>query len=84
MIRAREESWISVTTDGKAAGSETLAGGSERSVHGRNRITVRVGNAGGVELSLNGKKFDTGGEYGEVKIVTFGPHGIIPAPPASP
>jgi cytoskeleton protein RodZ len=84
VIRAREESWISVTADGKSTGSETLAGGSERSIHGRNKITVRVGNAGGVDLSLNGKKLDTGGEYGEVKTVTLGPRGVIPAPTASP
>jgi cytoskeleton protein RodZ len=84
IIRAREESWISVTADGKGAGSEILAGGSERSIHGRKKVTVKVGNAGGVELSFNGKKLDTGGEYGEVKTVTLGPRGVIPAPATSP
>jgi hypothetical protein len=59
-----------------------LPAGSERVVRGRKEITVRTGNAGAVDFQFNGKKVGAGGDYGEVKTVTFGPGGILPnAPP---
>ena len=84
VIRAREESWTTITADGKTISSELLPAGSERVVRGRKEITVRTGNAGGVDFRFNEKKVDTGGDYGEVKTVTFGPRGILPIAPASP
>lgn len=77
VVRAREESWITITSDGKTVASELLAAGSERKVQGRQQITVKAGNAGGVEFQFNGKKVDAGGQYGEVKILTFGPQGLV-------
>jgi len=84
VIRAREESWTTITADGKTISSELLAAGSERSVRGRKEIIVRTGNAGAVDFQFNGRKLATGGEYGEVKTVTFGPQGILPAAPPQP
>ncbi len=82
VIQAREESWVSVTADGKAGGSELMAAGTEQTIRGRKQVIVKAGNAGGVDFRFNGKKLDTGGDYGEVKIVTFGPAGLIPNAPA--
>ena len=84
VIQAREDSWISISADGKTISSELLPPGSERVVRGRKEIMVRAGNAGGVDFRFNGKKLDTGGEYGEVKTVTFGPRGILPSAPPPP
>jgi len=84
VIQAREESWVSIVADGKTTASELLAAGSERTVRGRKEVIVRTGNAGGITFRFNGKKIDTGGEYGEVKTVTFGPGGLSPSAPASP
>jgi cytoskeleton protein RodZ len=84
VIQAREESWISITADGRAISSELLSAGSERAVRGRKEIMVKAGNAGGVDFRFNGQKLDTGGESGEVKTVTFGPKGILPNAPAPP
>jgi hypothetical protein len=64
-----------------------LAAGSERAIQGRKEIIVRAGNAGGVDFRFNGKKLDTGGEFGEVKTITFGPQGMLsnaPVPPSTP
>ncbi|MGB9233137.1 MAG: DUF4115 domain-containing protein, partial [Terriglobales bacterium] len=84
VIHAREESWISISADGKTTASELLEAGSERIVRGRKEVIVKAGNAGGVTFQFNGKKLDTGGDYGEVKTVTFGPGGLLPtAPPPS-
>jgi cytoskeleton protein RodZ len=84
VIQAREESWTTITADGKTISSELLPAGSERMVRGRKEITVRTGNAGGVGFRFNEKKVDIGGDYGEVKIVTFGPRGILPNAPPPP
>jgi cytoskeleton protein RodZ len=84
VIHAREDSWISVTADGKTTGSELLTAGDEITVRGRKEVIVKAGNAGGVEFRFNGKKLDTGGEYGEVKTVTFGPGGMSPNAPGPP
>ena len=84
VIQAREESWTTITADGRTISSELLPAGSERVVRGRKEITVRTGNAGGVDFRFNEKKVDTGGDYGEVKTVTFGPRGILPNPPQPP
>jgi len=84
VIQAREESWTTITADGKTISSELLPAGSEREIRGRKEIIVRTGNAGGVDFRFNEKKVDVGGDYGEVKTVTFGPHGILPSAPAPP
>ena len=87
VIQVREQSWISISADGKTTASELLEAGSERTVRGRKEVIVKAGNAGGVTFQFNGKKLDTGGEYGEVKTVTFGPAGLLltaPPPPSTP
>jgi cytoskeleton protein RodZ len=87
VVQTREESWISITTDGKSVGSELLSVGSQRVARGRKEIIVKAGNVGGVDFLFNGKKLDIGGEFGEVKTVTFGPQGVVPnaaVPPSTP
>jgi len=64
-----------------------MAAGTERAVQGRKQVIVKSGNAGGTDFLFNGKKLDIGGEFGEVKLITFGPHGILqnaPEPPSTP
>jgi cytoskeleton protein RodZ len=84
VIQAREDSWISIVADGKAVSSELLTAGTERTVRGRQAVTVKAGNAGGVDFQFNGKKVDIAAEYGEVKTVTFGPGGMLRNAPVTP
>ena len=84
VIQAREESWTTITADGKTISSELLPAGGERVVRGRKEIMVKVGSAGAIDFRFNGKKVDTGGEYGEVKTVTFDPRGMLPNAPPPP
>ena len=84
IIHAREDSWVTVTADGKTLSSELLATGSDRSVQGRKEIMVRAGNSGGIDFRFNGKKLDTGGTPGEVTTVTFGPGGLLSSAPSPP
>jgi cytoskeleton protein RodZ len=84
VIQAREESWTTITADGKTISSELLPADTERVVRARKEIVVRTGNSGGVDFRFNDKKVDTGGDYGEVKTVTFGPRGVLPNAPSPP
>ncbi len=84
VIQAREESWILITADGKTGPSELLTVGSERVIRGQKEVIIKTGNAGGIDFRFNGKKLDTGGQFGEVKTVTFGPDGMVPNAPPPP
>jgi cytoskeletal protein RodZ len=84
LIKAREDSWITLTVDGKPEGSDMLLGGGERTVFAHKSVVVKAGNAGAVDFLLNGKKLPPVGGFGEVKIVTIGPTGIQPITSAAP
>jgi cytoskeleton protein RodZ len=83
-VRAREESWVSISSDGRLRSSELMTAGTERSVRARTQVMVKMGNAGGVDLRFNGTKLDSKAEFGEVKTVTFGPAGVVPNPAIPP
>ncbi len=79
VVEAREESWISISADGKTLVSKVLPAGAVRTVRGSKEIIVTAGNAAGVDILFNGKNLDLGGESGQVKTFTFGPQGITPS-----
>ncbi|MBI1740496.1 MAG: DUF4115 domain-containing protein [Candidatus Koribacter versatilis] len=81
-ILAREDSWLSITADGKSIVAETLVAGNQRAIHGRKEVVVHAGNTGGLDFVFNGKKLGPQGEYGEVKTLTFGSGGLQPSLPA--
>jgi cytoskeleton protein RodZ len=84
VIVAREDSWLSIATDGKPAVEETLAGENQHALHARNRLVIKAGNIGAIDLVFEGKKLPSQGDYGEVKTLTFGPAGLQPNAPAQP
>jgi hypothetical protein len=68
-FHATEPTWVSVTSDGRQSFSSALQGGAERTVAATEMVRVLVGNAGGLELSLNGKPVGPLGPRGQVRIV---------------
>ncbi len=80
-IEANQDSWLTVTADGKQVFSDTLVASTTRSFQGQKQLVVRAGNAGGLEISFNGQKLPAAGEEGEVKILTFGPSGLQASSP---
>jgi cytoskeleton protein RodZ len=77
LIKAHDDSWITITSDGKPIPSELMIAGSERTIQGTKQIIVKAGNAGGLDFQLNGEKVPIIGESGEVKTVIFGPRGVV-------
>lgn len=78
VVRARQNSWVSVRADGKLVMRDILQAGSETSVHANKQVILTAGNAGGVEISLNGKVLEPIGPVDEVRTVVIDPDGMRP------
>lgn len=71
---AHGSSWISVTDNsGTLLFSGMLTNGSMQTFDPTNGLYVRIGNAGAVSVSVNGKDEGAIGAMGEVKTLTFAP-----------
>jgi cytoskeleton protein RodZ len=75
-VQANQDSWLTVTADGRQVFSDMLVAPAARSFQAQNQMQLRAGNAGGLEISFNGKKLSPAGDDGEVKTLTFGPSGL--------
>ncbi len=71
LIRAEENTWVSIVADGKPVAEETLIAPAHTSVRASHEVFVRAGNAAGVSFLLNGKEFPAQGNEGEVKTYIF-------------
>ena len=75
-LTAGEETWISVSTDGKQVYAGLLQPNQTKLLEGSGKVKILIGNAGGLEISLNGKTLGTVGSRGEVRTVELTPGGI--------
>ena len=72
--------WLSITTDGGEHWQGTLQARQTKQVKASGSIRLTVGDAGAVDLSLNGNSLPPLGRPGEVKKVTITPQGLEPSP----
>ena len=85
VIRASEDSWISVSADGENVLHETLIAPAHTTVRAARRIVLRVGNAAGVSFVWNGQEIPAQGVEGEVKALVFDASGMqVVSPPPVP
>lgn len=85
-LRAVERTWIAVTVDSQAVFTGTLEIGDNFMWAGRERVQMRIGNAGGLDISLNGQKKGLLGRPGDVLSAEFTMEGykILPTTQGSP
>ena len=70
---ARAKSWIFVSdASGRTLFSGQISEGTTKTFSTDVSLNVKVGNAGGVDLTVNGKKVDSIGTDGEVVSVSYG------------
>ena len=81
VIKAREDSWLSVSVDGEIVTRALMTAPAQKSIRAQREIVIRAGNAGALDFEFNGKKLPTQGDYGEVKTLTFDAHGLQPPAP---
>ena len=75
-VTALEDSWVSVSADGKSLGQGILSAQKSRTIRANKEVRLRLGNVAGVEVSFNGKPVNIGGEPKQVKELTFTPDGL--------
>jgi cytoskeletal protein RodZ len=69
-VRLTQPSWLLVRVDGAQAAEGLFPAGTRKSFHGK-KVDVRAGNAGGVDLVVNGKELGSMGHAGDVVERTF-------------
>ncbi len=81
VIRATENVWVSVTSDGQLVAQETLIAPANSTFHASREFVVRVGNAAGVSFLWNGKELPPQGAESEAKTFIFDAQGMRASTP---
>lgn len=86
ILTAREVTWVQVSVDGKTAFEALLHPNDTRAIAADAQVKLLTGNAGGLDISLNGKPLDPLGPRGQVRTIRLtaeGPQYAPQNPPAS-
>ncbi len=70
-INLAERCWLKVMVDGNLAFEGTLPAGTQRTWTGKEQVTIRAGNAGGVAVTFNNGQKQILGKPGQVQEVTY-------------
>lgn len=71
VIKAKEDAWISVIADGRTVAEGVLRADRQKLVKAAKQIQVKTGNAGGIEISYNGKPVGAIGSESETRTLMF-------------
>jgi hypothetical protein len=75
-VKATTASWISTCADGKSMAGRLLPAGGELEIEFSRQAQVVVGNAGGVQMALEGKPLGPLGPEGKTRVVEMTPSGF--------
>jgi cytoskeletal protein RodZ len=83
-LSATEKTWLSITSEGKRLFSGFLEPSQTKTLTGVEAARMTVGNAGGIEVRLNGKPIGPIGKSGQVRVVVFTPDNfeVLPIDPS--
>jgi cytoskeleton protein RodZ len=77
VVTAKEDAWVSLSADGKTVVSRNFRAGEQQSVRAGSRVVLVTGNAGGVDVSFNGKTLGAVGNESQVRKLTFTSAGLV-------
>jgi cytoskeleton protein RodZ len=83
-ITADEPVWVRASNNGKLLFSVTLDANQTRTLDAEGAVELRVGNAGGVQIQLNGKPIGAVGPKGQARTVQLTSGGFKIESPARP
>jgi hypothetical protein len=83
-LSATEKTWLSIKCDGKPIFSGILQPSETKTLAGADFATMKVGNAGGIEVLWNGKSIGPIGPRGQVREVMFTPDNFEIKQPTKP
>lgn len=69
ILTARDVVWVQVSADGRTAFVGTLHPNDTKTIKADAQVRVLTGNAGGLDISLNGKPLDPLGTKGQTRVV---------------
>ncbi|MDQ6705802.1 MAG: DUF4115 domain-containing protein [Acidobacteriota bacterium] len=75
LLKASEDSWISVTADGRRQFEGILLANDSKQIDANEKVKVIAGNSGGLEIALNGKSIGPIGRSGQRRTVELTPEG---------
>ncbi len=75
VFEAREPVWISIESDGSHVYTGILEEQQNKELHAAGKIVALIGNAGGLEVLLNGKRIGPVGRHGQVRLLELTPAG---------
>lgn len=76
VIQAKQGTWIDACADGRTVIRRYLAPSGTVALGFANAAVVRTGNAGGVDISVNGTAAGPVGKAGEVRVIRFDAKGF--------
>lgn len=83
-LKAVEETWVNLQVDDQSGKGMLFKPGEGISVQASSQIRMTLGNAGGLDLILNGKSLEKFGKSGEVLTLIFTSQGIEVKRPEKP
>ena len=83
-LAATEKTWLSITSEGKRIFSGFLEPSQTKTLTGLDAARMTVGNAGGINVQLNGKPIGPIGKSGQVRVVLFTPDNFEVLPLETP
>jgi hypothetical protein len=86
-ITADETVWVRAEVNGKYQFADTLKAHQSRNIDADGMVELRLGNAGGATITLNGNAIGPVGPKGQIRTVQFtsgGFHIVSPKPPDAP
>jgi len=83
---ASEPVWVSIKSDGTRTYTGTIEVQESKQFDASRKMTVLVGNAGALQISLNGKNVGPIGPRGEIRLLVLTPQGahVVPRTPPTP
>jgi cytoskeleton protein RodZ len=76
-VKAKEDSWVSIVADGKSVMQRVLAADKHKKIKAGKSLILRTGNAGGIEVSFNGRPLGPLGNENEPRTLTFNASGLV-------
>lgn len=76
-IVAKEDSWVSIVADGKSVMQRVLLADKHKKIKAGKTLVLRTGNAGGIEVSFNGRPLGALGNENEPRTLTFNASGLV-------
>jgi cytoskeleton protein RodZ len=76
-VKAKEDSWVSIVADGKSVMQRVLGADKHKKVKAGKVLVLRTGNAGGIEVSFNGRSLGAIGNENEPRTLTFKANGLV-------